>query len=155
MSALDTEAFPRGALIAMGLVLSLSVGGVAAVRLAGLNTDTLGPAANKATPQRVEALKFKDQADGSVSINDGGDGHLVARLAPGSGAFVRGVMRGLAHDRQVRGLGDSTPFLLKAWPGGQLALEDPATGRQIDLQAFGSTNRDAFLRLLGPQGARS
>lgn len=155
MSALDTEAFPRGALIAMGLVLSLTVGGVAAVRLAGVNTDTLGPVANATPPQRIEALRFQDQADGSVRVNDGSDGHLVTTLAPGSGAFVRGVMRGLAHDRLVRGLGDKTPFLLKAWPGGQLALEDPATGRQIDLQAFGSTNRDAFLHLLGPPSARS
>jgi hypothetical protein len=34
-------------------------------------------------------------------------------------------------------------------------LEDTATGRVIDLQSFGSGNRESFLQLLQASGARS
>ena len=76
---------------------------------------------------------------------------MVATLQPGTGGFVRGVMRGLAHERKVRGIGAAAPFRLSEWQGGRLDLEDTATGRHIDLEAFGTTNRDAFLQLLHPQ----
>jgi hypothetical protein len=34
------------------------------------------------------------------------------------------------------------------WASGRLELQDAATGRMIDLDAFGVTNKDAFARLL-------
>jgi putative photosynthetic complex assembly protein len=64
-------------------------------------------------------------------------------------------MRGLAHDRKSRGIGAAPPFLLSRWNDGRLALEDTATRRQIDLDAFGSSNKDAFAQLLRGSGARS
>jgi putative photosynthetic complex assembly protein len=61
------------------------------------------------------------------------------------------VVRGLAHDRIRRGLDAGPPFRLSRWADGRLELQDVATGRRIDLRAFGATNRDAFARLLPPQ----
>ncbi|MFY7781768.1 MAG: photosynthetic complex assembly protein PuhC, partial [Tagaea sp.] len=45
-----------------------------------------------------------------------------------------------------------TPFRLSMWRDGSLVLDDPATGRRVDLRAFGATNRDAFARLLPRSG---
>jgi putative photosynthetic complex assembly protein len=154
MSALDTEPFPRGALVAVALLLGLSVAGTAAFRLAHLNSAAWN-AAPRAQLWNSEDLRFVDETDGSVIVRDSQTDRVVATLTPGTGAFVRGVMRGLVHERKVRGIGPTPPFRLSEWEGGRLELEDTATGRRIDLEAFGNSNRDAFLKLLQPRGAQS
>ena len=53
----------------------------------------------------------------------------------------------------MRGIGNQPPFQLSLWPDGQLSLTDTATGRSIELTAFGSINRAAFLPLLKAGGA--
>ena len=40
------------------------------------------------------------------------------------------------------------PFRLSTWADGGLILEDLATGRTLDLRAFGPTQVEAFARLL-------
>ena len=72
----------------------------------------------------------------------------VTVLAPGSNGFIRGVLRGLVRERKRRGIGAETPFRLSYLTDGRLLLADPATGRVIDLGAFGPTNTAAFARLL-------
>jgi putative photosynthetic complex assembly protein len=151
MSALDTEPFPRGALIAVAALLTVSIAGAGAVRLARLNAIASPAQASRTGLWASEDLRFIDQPDGSVSVRDSQSDRVVATLQPGTGGFVRGVMRGLAHERKVRGIGAAAPFRLSEWQGGRLDLEDTATGRHIDLEAFGTTNRDAFLQLLHPQ----
>jgi hypothetical protein len=41
---------------------------------------------------------------------------------------------------------------LSAWTDGALSLEDRATGRTLDLRAFGQTQVEAFARLLPAPG---
>ena len=153
MSALDTEPFPRGALIAPSALIGISLAATTFVRVTGMNTAT-APVVTEA-PTRSIAVRFIDEADGSVSVREGRTNALVTSLAPGSDGFIRSVMRGLAHDRKRRGIGPEQPFLVSQWRDGRLALEDRATGRLIDLNAFGDSNRDAFARLLPTAGAHS
>ena len=47
-----------------------------------------------------------------------------------------------------RNLGPDVPFRLALHTDGTLTLEDPATARTLELEAFGSTNSGAFARLL-------
>jgi len=81
-----------------------------------------------------------------VYAASGGD--VVEVLEPGTNGFVRGVLRGLARDRKLRGIGPQPPFELTRWTDGRLSLTDTATGREIELDAFGPTNVGAFARLL-------
>ncbi len=37
-------------------------------------------------------------------------------------------------------MGAETPFRLTRWSDGRLSLDDPATDRHVDLEAFGPTN---------------
>jgi putative photosynthetic complex assembly protein len=61
------------------------------------------------------------------------------------------VLRGLARERRQHGIGAEPPFRLTLWANGALSLVDTATGRVIELDGFGQTNRAAFARLLkGP-----
>ena len=67
---------------------------------------------------------------------------------PGSNGFLRATLRGLARERKRHEGGPEIPFRLTAWSNGRLTLADPATGRTVDLAAFGPTNAEVFGRLL-------
>jgi putative photosynthetic complex assembly protein len=153
MSAMDRDPFPKGALIAAGALIGVSLIATAAGRIAILSAPHVAIA--QAPPAQSVALRFADQADGAVIVRDGRDNAVVASLAPGTNGFVRGVMRGLVHERRSKGIGAAPPFVLSRWNDGHLALEDTATRRQIDLDAFGDGNKDAFVQLMRRPGARS
>jgi putative photosynthetic complex assembly protein len=57
-------------------------------------------------------------------------------------------MRGLARERKLGDIGARPPFRLTRYAGGEITLTDTSTGKRIDLGAFGSTNTEAFARLL-------
>lgn len=99
-------------------------------------------------PLRQRELRFVDAADGSVRVIDTGLGTEIARYGSEGGGFVRGVLRGLARDRGMRGIGTAPPFRLTQWQDGALTLTDTATGRIIELGSFGPDNRATFARLL-------
>lgn len=143
---------PKGALIGAAVLV---VGVI--VTTAGLRIAQVPPAASpvllRATehvaPVASRSLRFTDQADGGVLIEDVKTGAIATRIAPGGQTgFIRGVMRGMARDRRLRGIGDGPPFTLTAWQNGELSLADTATGRTIELSGFGDTNRAAFMAVL-------
>lgn len=140
---------PRAALLGLvGLIIATLLL-VAVTRMSGVALTAVQPESVAAAHVTTEAaLHFADRADGAVTIHTAREGQLVTVLAPGTNGFVRGVMRGLARDRRMRGLGSSPPFLLTRWSDGRLTLRDSATGRTIDLGAFGSTNTAAFAAIL-------
>jgi putative photosynthetic complex assembly protein len=140
----SVQHFPRGVLIAAGLMLTFAILAAGAGRLTGAGLLQQPTAA----PVEVRELRFEDGADGSVAVLDAASGALVATLAPGTNGFIRGVLRGLARDRRLADIGMAAPFVLTLWQDGRLSLADPATGRFIDLGAFGTTSLDAFARLV-------
>jgi putative photosynthetic complex assembly protein len=150
-AVIATRPFPKGAVRAAGVLIVLALTAAGAGRYAGIGTLTLAPAA----PVASLDLRFTDRADGAVTVSSAPDDREIAVLAPGTNGFVRGVLRGLARDRHSRGIGADVPFRLVRRVDGRLSLEDPATGRAIDLGAFGPTNVEAFGRLLQAQGGKS
>jgi putative photosynthetic complex assembly protein len=153
MSAMDSEPFPRGALIAAGALIGFSLVATAAVRYSRINAPPTVEASAPA-PSRSVDLWFVDVANGAVSVRDV-RAREIAMLEPGTNGFIRDVMRGLAHDRLRRGIGAGPPFRLSRWSGGRLELDDTATGRRIDLDSFGIQNKAAFAELLDAKGART
>jgi len=139
--------FPRAPLIGMFALVGLSL--VAAV--AGRMTNT-GVVETTGSVVAARDLRFSDGADGSVVITDAKDGAPVEVLT-GENGFVRGTLRGLARTRRSEGIGSEDSFHLASWSDGRLTLDDPATGRHIELQAFGSLNTEVFGRLLSMHGA--
>jgi putative photosynthetic complex assembly protein len=115
-----------------------------------------------AAEQRIEAglkpvsermLHFADREDGYVLVTDAASGAQVAALGREGSGFVRGVMRGLARERRQYGAGAQPPFRLAQWPDGALSLTDTATGRVVELNGFGHTNRAVFAGFLAKGGA--
>ena len=152
MSAIDDRPFPKPALYAAGAVLALSIIAAAAPRLGITEAPRTSMQTRADTGVAVVATRdfnFLDREDGTVAVRDARTGELVALVRPGMNqGFVRGVLRALARDRRALGLGAKVPFRLTLWRDRTLSLEDRATGRVIELQAFGPVNRDAFARLL-------
>ena len=155
MSHSHAEQLPKGALVIAG---ALVVTALAATTLARL--VDMPPAAQPAAVREADhaglvnqrSLTFADRADGAVVIADRTTGAIADTITPGSqSGFIRGVLRGFARDRRLRVLNADAPFTLALWQDGQLTLTDSATGRAVELGAFGATNRDAFLALFNRQ----
>lgn len=152
MSAIDKEPFPRGALLAAAslVVFSLVAAGLgSAAKHDRLSTQTVV----RSEPATTLDMAFTDDASGAVHIRDARTGEHVLTLAPGADGFIRSVVRGLVRDRRSRGIDQAPPFRLSQWANGDLVLEDTATGKQIDLRAFGATNKEAFARILDAKDA--
>ena len=95
-------------------------------------------------------IRFEDQADGSIRVIDAKQSEQIALVAPASNGFLRGAVRGLVRERKLQGLGIEVPFTLAVLADGRLLLHDSATGHEIDLASFGSTNAAVFSKLLVP-----
>jgi putative photosynthetic complex assembly protein len=156
MSRIDTAPFPKLPLWgAVGVVL-FSLVLVGSVRL-GLIVPVRASAeqyreARGIAPLALRDLVFIDSADGAVLVRDAATGETVEAVPAGAeNGFVRGVMRGLARERRQKAIGADVPFRVTLWTDNELTLTDLATGREIDLNAFGGTNRESFVRLLPPE----
>jgi hypothetical protein len=124
MSGHGNVAFPKGALWGAAALISFTLSVTVAVR-AGVFPHVANPPTLRAT-----ILPASEQG------------------------FVRGVLRGLARERRLKDVGPDAPFRLEQWSDNGLTLTDLGTGRQIELGAFGSTNRAAFAVML-PQEPRA
>ena len=142
--AVPNNMLPRGLLIGAGLLILSCLLLVTLARVTGYTPDR--PAPSPVVESRD--LRFEDRADGSIAVYAGADGALVDTLAPGTNGFVRGVLRGLARERRAEKVGPEAPFRLTHWADGRLSLDDPSTGRHVDLEVFGPTKSGAFADIL-------
>jgi putative photosynthetic complex assembly protein len=143
----DHDSSPPGVpapMMVIGSLLLVILGLVATVRLTGVGAIHVPDAASVS----VREFRFEDRGDGSIEVLDARDGRLVERVAPGSNGFLRGTLRGLARERKREGVGPDLPFKLIGRADGRLTLEDPGTGRRVDLESFGPTNAAVFAKLM-------
>jgi putative photosynthetic complex assembly protein len=135
---------PRVPLYALGGLLLASVVAVAIARLTGVGTTHVLDAPAVA----VREFRFEDRPDGSIAVLDATGRRQVDTVAPGSNGFLRGTMRGLARERMRQGVGRELPFRIVGRADGKLTLEDPGTGRRVDLGSFGPTNAAVFAHIM-------
>ncbi len=133
---------PRLPLLGLGGLMAFSVVAAGTARWWATPYE-----ASTAPAAAARDLRFEDRADGAVTVHDT-SGTLIAVLPPGGDGFIRGALRGLSRDRRRMSVESDTSFRLTDWTDGRLTLEDRATGRSVDLRAFGATNAAAFARLL-------
>jgi putative photosynthetic complex assembly protein len=106
-----------------------------------------------ARPVRTANLVMQDRADGSIAVLRASDLHVIDVVPPDTNGFLRVVLAGLVRERRREGMGArSRPFHLTRWSDGRLTLDDVATRRLIELEAFGPTNEGAFEHLLDLSG---
>jgi putative photosynthetic complex assembly protein len=144
--AIADRPFPRGVLAGVGTLLLLTLGLAFFSHTTGIG-KTVNPSS---TPAQQISIRFEDRSDGAVAIYraDAATTEPIGVLDPGTNGFVRGVVRGLVRERRANGIGSAPSFELTRWRDGRLSLVDPATGRSIELDAFGPTNAGVFAGLL-------
>jgi putative photosynthetic complex assembly protein len=138
------EQVPKGALLGIAGLILFSLLAVSIARFTGFRTGEETP--SPVTESRY--LRFEDAPGGVIHVYEWDSGAMLATYAPGTENFVRGVLRGLVRERRSRDIGAETPFRVARHQDGALTLEDPATGRRINLWAFGPDNVRSFSRLL-------
>ena len=140
----------KGGVFAGAALILFALAAVTSVRLTGVGGTHM------TLPAAVESrdLRFEDGQNGAVLVFDASAHQLVDTLAPGSNGFIRVVMRGLARERKLGDIGAQPPFRLTRYASGQLTLTDTSSGKQIDLGAFGSSNTEAFARLMNLRSAK-
>jgi putative photosynthetic complex assembly protein len=147
---IDDQPFPKAALIAAGVLISLSISAVAFVQLTGIGQHRSAP------PAAIEsrALLFDDADRGRIVVRDAGTQGVVDTIEPGDGrGFISTVLRSMAYSRKIVGAGRERPFDLVRNGDGRLALVDPVTNRHVELSAFGPDNARAFEKLLNQRRA--
>ena len=133
------QTVPRSVLLGAAAMILLSLG--------------LAASARRAPPAAVPALavlqvRFEDRPDGSIAMLDADSGRELSLVPPRSNGFIRGVLRGMCRARRLESLGREGHFRLAREADGRLSLQDPQTGRRVDLDSFGPTNSAAFAQLL-------
>jgi putative photosynthetic complex assembly protein len=134
--------FPRGPLLGMFGLVGFALVAALFGRLTG-GEVLHGPS----SPVAERDLRFEDRADGAVVVYNARDDQEI-KVETGQNGFLRGTLRGLARARHAEGVGPNAPFRLTAWADGRLTLDDPSTGRHVELVAFGPDNEAVFARLL-------
>ncbi|MDP2131569.1 MAG: photosynthetic complex assembly protein PuhC [Erythrobacter sp.] len=141
------------------------MGGIVAISLALTASVTLGffertsvPAEARAAagvePVAQRTLRFFDEPDGTVRVEDGATAEVIGRYGPGEGGFIRASVRSLVHQRRIRGHGPAVAFELTEWDNGALTLHDPVTDTSIEAASFGPDNRAIFAKMLLAKEAR-
>lgn len=135
---------PRPILLGIMVLVGFAMVAVTTGRFGDVGRVSMAPSKEV---ERV-SLRFVDRKDGAVEVYKTATSERIAVVEPETGGFVRGVLRGLVRERKLSGEVTRSPFMLRRWADGRLTLEDPQTGRVIDLGAFGVTNAGAFAKLM-------
>lgn len=136
--------FPRIILAIAGTTIALSIVTAAVGRLTGAANS-----APTAPPFESRDLLFRDMPNGGVAVFDATNATTpIEIVAPETNGFLRATMRGLARQRLRQDADREVPFRLTGWADGRLILEDPTTGRKVEMEAFGITNEEVFAHLL-------
>lgn len=138
------QTVPRGALLGAAALILATFAFAAQARM-GVAADSSSP--ELAVRASID-LRFEDRADGSVAVLDATTDQEIDVVPPAEGGFIRGVMRGMNRTRMLESVSPHSSYRLLRLADGGLVLDDPLSGRRVDLRSFGDTNYQSFARLL-------
>ncbi|QAU44383.1 photosynthetic complex assembly protein PuhC [Bradyrhizobium guangzhouense] len=142
---------PRGALLGAAALIAFSLFVAGLGRFTGIGAVRED---QSAAVQRM-SFRFEDRTDGGISVVAPESGAVIGVVPAGIDGFVRTVLRSFAFDRERQGVGAGPAFVIAKWSNGRSTIEDPATGRRVDLAAFGAVNMQAFERVVAMRGTKS
>jgi putative photosynthetic complex assembly protein len=146
--AVAVRMVPRGALLGAAALIGFSLVVASLGRLTGVGTVHT----DYARTVQTMSFRFEDRTDGGISVIAPETGAAIGVVPAGVDGFVRTVLRSLAFDRQRHGVGAGPAFIIAKWADGHSTIDDPTTGRRVDLAAFGAANMQAFQHLVAMRG---
>jgi putative photosynthetic complex assembly protein len=146
--AVANRMVPPGAIVAAAALIGFSLVAASIGRLTGMGTVR----ADYVKTVQTASFRFVDRADGGISVIAPETGAIIGVVPAGTDGFVRTVLRSLAFDRQRNHIGPAPAFIIAKWSDGHSTIDDPTTGRRVDLAAFGYANMQTFERLVAMRG---
>jgi putative photosynthetic complex assembly protein len=146
--AANSQMVPKAAIIGAATLVGFALVVAGLGRLTGVGavrTDYAGTV-------QAAAFRFEDRLDGGIAVIAPESGVTIGVVPAGTDGFVRTVLRSLAFDRQRHGVGAGPPFVIAKWSDGHSTIDDPATGRRVDLAAFGVANMKTFDQVVAMRG---
>lgn len=154
----DEVTVQKAPLVLMGGIVAISLALTVSVQLGIFERQSVPAEARAAagiTAAEMRTLRFFDEPDGTVRVEDGATGEVLSRFGQGEGGFIRATVRNLVHQRRIRNQGPEVPFTLTRWANDNLTLADPVTGRTVEVSSFGPDNRAVYADMLpGKAGTR-
>ena len=144
-------------LFLMGGIVLISLALTASVQLGFFERSAVPEVARAEKgiqPVATRTLRFFDEPDGTVRVENGNRTMVLGRFATGEGGFIRATVRSLVHQRRIREIGAEVPFELTEWDDGGMTLRDPATGFRVEVSSFGPDNRAVYAAMLPKKDAR-
>ena len=135
---------PKGALRAAFALVAFSLLAAGVGRWTGVGTVH----ADHVAAVQTVALRFEDRPDGGISVVSPDSGKVVGIVEAGGDGLLRTVLRSMAFDRQRHAVGSGPAFTINRWADGRMSLDDPATGRRVDLGPFGAGSKRRFAELM-------
>ncbi|BAM91868.1 conserved hypothetical protein [Bradyrhizobium oligotrophicum S58] len=135
---------PKGALRAAFALVAFALLAASVGRLTGLGTVRT----DHVVAVQSAAMRFEDRADGGISVVSPDSSRIVGVVEAGGDGLLRTVLRSMAFDRRRHSIGSGPAFTISRWSDGHLTLDDPATGRRVDLAPFGTDNMRRFTELM-------
>ena len=87
------QPFPRAPLVGAAILI-----GSILIATYAVTTTGVGRSHRPDAPIVAEAaMQFTDRSDGSITVSDANDHHLIDTVPPGTNGFLRGTLRGLAQ----------------------------------------------------------
>ena len=148
--AADQE-IPKGAILGAFALIVFAIVSVSVGRFTGIGTVHF----DHASPVQSTSLRFEDRPDGGIAVIAPNSGAVLGIIEPGSDGFIRTVLRSLAFDRQRHHIGSGPAFTLNKWSDRHATLDDPSTGRSVDLVALGKTKMQAVSNLMIMAGGKA
>ncbi len=155
MSEIDSEPFPKRALIAAGALVGVTLALTGAVSLGLISKPSDPQTARIEQKMEVRAsrmLTFTDRPGAVLLIRDAEANRVVDAVMPGEkSGFIRGVLRSFGRERRAKNVSAQVAYRLTLWQDYSLSLTDIGTARTIELGSFGPDNRAVFAALLPPE----
>ena len=147
-AAVADRMVPRGAILGAAALIGFALVVASVGRLTGIGAVR----EDYATSVQSMSFRFEDRTDGGIAVIAPESGAVIGVVPAGTDGFVRTVLRSFAFDRQRHSVGAGPAFVIARWSDGHSTIEDPATGRRVDLAAFGAANMQAFEHVVAMRG---
>ncbi len=145
MNATETNSMiPRGFLFAAAALIVTSMVLALVARVTNIG------AVRSMAPTVVDSidLRIESRDDGRLAVIDARADRVLKVIPPGRDGFIQVAFNGLEFDRKARGVASDQHYRLGRAEDGSYWLHDLATGRFLQLQAFGHTNAMSFAQFL-------
>ncbi|MEM6488551.1 MAG: photosynthetic complex assembly protein PuhC [Pseudomonadota bacterium] len=93
-------------------------------------------------------VAFESTDEGVLVVRDADTGDQISSLLESDGGFLHNLVAVLSKQRRRHAVDTALPYQLSAHTNGRVSIRDPATGRVIDINAFGANQVETFAALL-------